>query len=323
MRFGLDDLRGRRVLLVASTGGHLTQLTRLAPELGIDPASPWVTFDTPQSRSLLRGREVHFVPYVSPRDYAGVWQAAQAIRPVLKDVDGALSTGAGVALAVLPQVLLQRKPVVYLESISRILGPSLTGRILARLPRIGLYAQHSGWLSPPWRQGPSVLAQYATEEVDPIAPRKMLVTLGTIKPYRFDRLIDAVLAHHRRHPDLEITWQVGCTTRDDLPGRVEEQLSDAAFASALQSHDVIVAHSGVGVAMNILDSGRLPLLLERRRAGGEHVDDHQAQILHYLVGRGLALRADDALTDDACLMPALNQRVRRVVTREREDFSER
>lgn len=311
MRYSLADLQGRRVLLVASTGGHLTQLTRLEPELGIDPSSPWVTFDNPQSRSLLEGREVHYVPYVTPRDYRGIVRAARMVRPLLGDVEGAVSTGAGVALAVLPQVLLQRKPTIYLESISRVQGPSLSGRILSRLPRIGLYAQHSGYEESAWRQGPSVLAQYRTEPMEPVAPRRMLVTLGTIKPYRFDRLIDAVLAYREKNPQVEILWQVGCTDRDDLPGRVVEQLADADFAAALRTHDLIVAHAGVGVAMNILDSGTIPLLMARRPHLGEHVDDHQGQILDYLVERGLAVRVEDALIDDACLATALTRHVSR------------
>jgi hypothetical protein len=46
----------RKLLLVASTGGHLAQLVRLAPGLGASPSSLWVTFDSVQSRSLLAAR---------------------------------------------------------------------------------------------------------------------------------------------------------------------------------------------------------------------------------------------------------------------------
>ena len=58
-------------LLVASTGGHLKQLHQLYRRLtGISGPFRWATFDTPQSRSLLDGEEVEFVPFVGGRDLA-------------------------------------------------------------------------------------------------------------------------------------------------------------------------------------------------------------------------------------------------------------
>ena len=47
-----------RTLLVAATGGHLSQLVRLEPRLGLDEEPTWVTFDTEQTRELLEGRRV-------------------------------------------------------------------------------------------------------------------------------------------------------------------------------------------------------------------------------------------------------------------------
>ena len=309
MRYSLEDIRGKRVAMVASTGGHLTQLTRLAGRLGVDPESPWVTFDTPQSRSLLRGREVHYVPYVRPRDYRGVARATRLLQPFMKAVDGAVSTGAGLALAVLPQIALRGKPAVYLESISRVQGPSLTGRILARVPRVGLYGQHSGWLTGPWRDGPSVLGQYRTRPVTAVSPRSIFVTLGTIRPYRFDRLIDTVLAYCRLHPEVDVLWQVGCTDRRDLPGRVVEQLTDAEFGEALGEHDLIVAHAGVGSALGALSVGRCPVLLPRSGRFDEAVDDHQVQIAEMLQSRGRAICVDPADLELDHLMRAAALRV--------------
>lgn len=309
-RARLEDLRGKRTLLVASTGGHLTQLVRLAPGIGVSADSPWLTFDMPQSHSLLAGREVHFVPYVRPRDVHHVLTAGVEVQSLLRDVEAVLSTGAGLALSALPQMALTtKKPAVYLESISRVNGPSLTGRILARLPRVGLYAQHTSWLRPPWRAGPSVLASYELVDRPPRSIRSIFVTLGTIAPYRFDRLVDLVLAYLRQNPSVDVIWQLGCTTRVDLPGRTVTQLGDTDFAEAVARADLVVAHSGVGVAMNILDKGRIPVLLARRSDRGEHVDDHQHQILDYLVRRDLALDASSALTRPDGLLHAMTHEV--------------
>jgi hypothetical protein len=59
-------------LLVAATGGHLSQLVRLEPRIGLDSEPTWITFDTPQSRELLAGRDVVHAREVRPRDYAAI-----------------------------------------------------------------------------------------------------------------------------------------------------------------------------------------------------------------------------------------------------------
>src|SRR4051812_6537265 len=87
-----------KLLLVASTGGHLWQLLRLAPRLGASSDSLWVTFDSAQSRSLLQGRRVLHLPYVSPRDWRGALSALMTLRRTLRTekFDGVVSTGAAV-----------------------------------------------------------------------------------------------------------------------------------------------------------------------------------------------------------------------------------
>jgi UDP-N-acetylglucosamine transferase subunit ALG13 len=63
---------------------------------------------------------------------------------------------------------------------------------------------------------------------------------------------------------------------------------------------VVVCHSGVGSALEALDAGHSPILVPRRRAHGEHIDDHQLQVAADLERRGLALVRDpgELSTDD-------------------------
>lgn len=62
----------RSALLVAATGGHLARLVRLRPRVpGLDGLRVvWVTFDTPQSRSVLCGEAVRSVRPTGSRDLA-------------------------------------------------------------------------------------------------------------------------------------------------------------------------------------------------------------------------------------------------------------
>ena len=52
---GALQFGGVKTLLAASEGGHLIELSLLAERLSLPGERAWVTFDTPQSRSLLGG----------------------------------------------------------------------------------------------------------------------------------------------------------------------------------------------------------------------------------------------------------------------------
>ena len=65
----------------------------------------------------------------------------------------------------------------------------------------------------------------------------------------------------------------------------------------MASADVIVGHAGCGTTLDALAAGRVPVLVPRRAARGEHADDHQAQLAQHVAERGLAIVAEaDELT---------------------------
>ena len=91
-------------LLVASAGGHLSQLHQLRPRFtGLGDVT-WITFDTPQARSLLAGERVVFVRYTAPRDMRSVVANGRRARQVLTALRPAhvISTGSAIALSFLP-----------------------------------------------------------------------------------------------------------------------------------------------------------------------------------------------------------------------------
>lgn len=284
---------GARVLWVASSGGHFAQLSRFAEASDAHPTSRWITFDTPQTRGAGVGFEQEFFPYVAPRDWRGVLGAAARARAMLQheQFDVCISTGAALALGVLPVAASHGVRTHYIESISRVVGPSLTGRLLQRVPTIATHTQHESWSDRNWKWIGSVLDTWTSHpRVDVVAPKKIFVTLGTIKPYRFDRAIDAVLGVTR--PDDDVVWQLGCTTRADLPGCVHSEISQSAFQNYAADADITVTHAGVGSIMQLLDMGITPSLVVRERHASEHVDDHQRQIADEMTRRGLAFELD-------------------------------
>lgn len=232
-----------------------------------------------QSRSLLAGRRRIHVPYVRPRDYFGMMRAAGIVRRVLQHeaFDGAVSTGAGLAVAALPQAAIHGVPSLYIESVSRVEGPSMSGRMLAASRLVSLRTQHPAWATDRWRTHPSVLSTY--HSLTRPAPERpsLFVTLGTIEGYRFDALVDAVLATGLA--DERTVWQLGFTTnRTDLPGQVHQMMPTDVFIASALSADVVITHAGVGTFMGLLEMGIFPVVVTRRKHRGEHVDDHQMQI---------------------------------------------
>lgn len=301
LRTSTDD----RVLFVASTGGHLAQLHRVARTLPRSPDSLWITFDHVQSRSLLRDENVRYVDYVPPRGSWRLLKASVQAFPVLRRgrFDLCVTTGAAVALAVLPLMRLRGVPCMYLESVSRTDGPSLTGRIVGRLRLAETFTQHAAWADDTWRRHDSVMASFATvprplEQVHDRAP-SLFVTLGTIKPYRFDALVSAVLASGLAGDST--VWQLGETTGlQDLPGTVAQYISAAEFDTRCAEADVVITHSGVGTVLALLEMGVHPVVVPRRSRRREHVDDHQTQIAGLLHQAGVATVCEvDDLDADA------------------------
>lgn len=288
-------------LLVASTGGHLAELYDLAPRMGIGTDARWVTFDSPQSRSLLAGREVEFVPPATSRDAVGTLRDYIAARRILRGgrFTRVISTGASVAAAFFLPAGRAGIACHYVESATRTEGPSLTGRLVARLPRTHLYTQYAGWADARWQHEGSVFDAYSVRRSGAPRPvRKVVVALGTHPRYGFGRLIERL--QRVLPPSAEVLWQVGATDLPGIPAGARGQVPYAELQQAMREADVVICHAGVGSALAALQAGHRPIFVPRRRAFGEHVDDHQLQIARHLAQQNLVLarEADTVTAED-------------------------
>lgn len=308
------DVFGRspKVLWIASSGGHVAEAHRIEQIIGANPESKWVTFDVPQTRSLLADRRVEYVDYVAPRDFKGAVKAAKKINEIhrLEQFDYVISTGSAIAFFSLPSVALRgRTPTYYVESLARSTGPSLTGRLMRLAPRVNTYTQHSSWASKKWAYTGTILDRYeaasTTGDVPPAL--RIFVTLGTIRPYRFDRLVDAVKRVLR--PEDEVIWQLGVTSRSELPGVVHESLTGSEMDRLIADSDVVITHSGVGSILASLEHGKVPVVAVREGKHGEHVDDHQKYIAEVTVSRGVALQMDLSAPTRSTLVQSASRRV--------------
>jgi UDP-N-acetylglucosamine:LPS N-acetylglucosamine transferase len=119
-----------RVLLVASSGGHLAQLMSLSPWWS-DRERTWVTFATPDARSQLTQEDVVWGHFPTTRNLRNLlrnlWLAVRVVPRVRPDV--IVSTGAGLAVPFFLIARLRRIPTVYVEVYDRIDTRTLTGRL--------------------------------------------------------------------------------------------------------------------------------------------------------------------------------------------------
>jgi UDP-N-acetylglucosamine:LPS N-acetylglucosamine transferase len=129
------------VLLVCSTGGHLLQLVALR-EVWCDTSRAWVTFDKSDARSLLQGEDVAYAHGPTNRSIKNLlrnlWLARRVVRARRPRV--ILTTGAGVAVPFAWIGRLYGARVVYVESFTRIEGPSMSCRMIAPVAE-RVYAQ--------------------------------------------------------------------------------------------------------------------------------------------------------------------------------------
>lgn len=83
---------------------------------------------------------------------------------------------------------------------------------------------------------------------------------------------------------------------------------DQEIDQLMREARVVVCHSGVGTIMKGLEQRRALVVMPRRRALREHVDDHQSEIAERLSQEGLLRVVDDAKDlDDILLEDNLTQ----------------
>lgn len=283
-------------LLVASTGGHLAQLFELAHRIdGLGKNRLWVTFESEQGRTLLDRESKVFVPYIAERDVAGVSRVFRSARRIMRTqpIDAVVSTGSAIALSFLPYAALKGIQAHYIESAARVGQPSLTGRVLQRVPGIRLYRQYPQVVTGRWRYGGSVFDGFQGAHVEPRPVKRVVVTVGMERSFR--RLIERVIAI--LPPDAEVLWQTGPTSLEGLKIKARPFIPASVLAEAVREADVVVAHAGCGSALAALKAGKYPVLVARDPSHEEVVDEHQLEIARWLSQRDLALeRIPDALT---------------------------
>ncbi len=117
----------------------------------------------------------------------------------------------------------------------------------------------------------------------------IFVATGTQK-FPFDRMLKKLDEAAENHPDWDIFAQSGTCAYKPEHYASEAFIDKESFDRRIREADLIVTHGGAGVIVTSLRLKKRVVAVPRLREYGEHVDDHQKQIItafetgEYLLG---------------------------------------
>jgi beta-1,4-N-acetylglucosaminyltransferase len=71
----------------------------------------------------------------------------------------------------------------------------------------------------------------------------------------------------------------------------EPFLSMEEFQARIREADLIISHAGAGTLFHVLQAGKVPVVMPRRKKYGEHVDNHQVELVKALAAEGRMIPA--------------------------------
>jgi UDP-N-acetylglucosamine--N-acetylmuramyl-(pentapeptide) pyrophosphoryl-undecaprenol N-acetylglucosamine transferase len=282
----------------ASAGGHLDLLLRLRDEAvpGAEPV--WVTSRTARGAKLAEDRaRVRTLPEFGRSPLRLLANLRAALGIVIRDRPRLVVTsGAGVVAPFCALARLAGARLVFVETMARVKGPSMTARLLSPLAEMVIvqWPELSAALPRATVCRPTLLEDIARAPTR--RGRGTFVAVGTHgEPY--ERLLGMVEeAADAGVLPRPIVAQTGAA--DWRPAGVDGRrwMSRDEVEEGVRDAEVVVCHGGAGILSCALAAGRRPLVLPRRVRFGEHVDDHQEELAGKLAERRLAVVLGDAIT---------------------------
>lgn len=103
----------------------------------------------------------------------------------------------------------------------------------------------------------------------------IFVTLGSQK-FQFNRLLKAV---DELDTEEEIFAQIGYSDYKPQHYKYKEFLDREEFAAWEEKADIVITHGGTGAIIGAVKKGKKVIAVPRLAKYGEHVDDHQTQLI--------------------------------------------
>lgn len=89
-------------------------------------------------------------------------------------------------------------------------------------------------------------------------------------------------------------------------------LSLDEFQQWMEKADLIICHGGCGTLLHAVRLGKVPVVMPRRKKYGEHVNDHQLQLVEALAVEGRIIPAYEPEDLSQAIVDAVRRNVQRV-----------
>ncbi|MEV7767989.1 glycosyltransferase [Microbacterium sp. NPDC086615] len=184
--------------------------------------------------------------------------------------------------------------MTYIESATRATRLSLTGRVINLLPFIERRVQHEQLANERWSFRGSVFDQFtgAKTVADTRDVNSIFVSLGANQHVGFRPLIERIL--EITPPSVDVYFQYGPTDVRDLSIQGKATMTWQEVHERSRAADVVITHAGTGSILTTLLASKIPIIVPRSGATGQHVDEHQSDLAAYAqsVGLAIAISAD-------------------------------
>ena len=117
----------------------------------------------------------------------------------------------------------------------------------------------------------------------------ILVTLGTQKQ-SFNRLLDMI---EKSNINDKIIVQAGYTKYKSKKMKILDFVNYQEMDKLIKQADLIITHGGTGSIVTAIKQGKKVIACPRLKKYGEHVDDHQKQIVDIFSEVGYILKLDE------------------------------
>ncbi|CVI73533.1 hypothetical protein NDGK_03071 [Clostridiales bacterium CHKCI001] len=129
----------------------------------------------------------------------------------------------------------------------------------------------------------------------------IFLTVGSQK-FPFDRLIKKIdeLVESGKI-NQEVFAQIGTATYKPIHILYKEFLSQDEFKQKIEECDIVITHGGTGVIVQAIEKEKKVIAVPRKKEFGEHVDNHQEELIRQFSKMNLILRCDDMEELENCI----------------------
>ena len=138
----------------------------------------------------------------------------------------------------------------------------------------------------------------------------ILVTLGTQKQ-SFERLLNMIENSSLKD---EIIVQAGYTNFKSKKMKIFDFVNYEKMEELVNRADLIITHGGTGSILGPLKKGKKVIACARLKKYGEHVDDHQQQIVDIFSEVGYILKLDEDSSLDELIKRIRSQKLKKFIS---------